>query len=62
MKNFKKTYNSPYIKVEEILTDGPMLDGNSPHEAGGEDVGAKEANFDFDETEWDDTDDKNTQK
>lgn len=62
MKNLKKTYNSPYIKVEEILTDGPMLDGTSPNTpASGEESGAK-ANFDFDETEWDDTDDKNTQK
>lgn len=61
MKDLKKTYNSPYIKVEEIQTEGPMLDGNSPHEAGPEDGSAK-ANFDFDETEWDDTDDKNAQK
>ena len=61
MKNLKKTYNSPYIKIEEILTEGLMQDGASPNEAGPGDGEAK-ANFDFDETEWDDTDDKNAQK
>lgn len=63
MKDLKKTYNSPYIKVEEILTEGLMKDAGSPGGANPETpIDAKEANFDFDETEWDDTDDKNAQK
>lgn len=58
MKDLKKTYNSPYIKVEEIQTEDfiAATPGATP------DPPEAKANFDFDETEWDDTDDKNTQK